>query len=41
MGFADVKLMSAGIAGWTGAGLPTEAAAGAGVNPSQPPPSSP
>ena len=27
MGFADVKVMSAGISGWTGAGLPTEALA--------------
>jgi rhodanese-related sulfurtransferase len=27
MGFADVEVMSAGIAGWTGAGLPTAAAA--------------
>ena len=27
MGFGDVKVMSAGISGWTGAGLPTEALA--------------
>jgi rhodanese-related sulfurtransferase len=27
MGFSDVKVMSSGIAGWLGAGLPTEAAA--------------
>ena len=26
MGFGDVKVMSSGIAGWLGAGLPTEAA---------------
>ena len=30
MGFEDVKVMSAGIAGWLAAGLPTEAAAGSG-----------
>lgn len=40
MGFTDVKVMSSGIAGWTGAGLPTEAAGGAGVKPLQPPASS-